>query len=253
MITFIGAGNVAWHLAQAFEKAGCRIDAVYSRNVRRAKELADICLNAYATDQLNFSQSTSEIFIISVTDDAVPEIAIILQLPENSVLVHTSGTQPLRVLAAHPRTGVLYPLQTFSKNRPTDVAAIPFCIEAGDAETEAVLLKLAQRISGNVQVVSSEKRRTLHVAAVFACNFVNYLLTTAQRITSREQLPFELLAPLIRETVEKALHAGNPAAVQTGPAARNDRQTIENHIEYLSAFPREQEIYRLLTESIGYG
>jgi predicted short-subunit dehydrogenase-like oxidoreductase (DUF2520 family) len=175
------------------------------------------------------------------------------------MLVHTSGTQSLAKLEeltqiysdvpAH--TGVFYPLQTFSKEVPIRFDEIPLCIEASDTVTEKRLTDLASDISHVVYLVSSQERQVLHVGAVFACNFTNHLLSIAKRLLDREHLEFALLKPLIAETIRKALEAPDPAAVQTGPARRGDRQTIEKHLDYLEQYPAWQGLYEVLTESIG--
>lgn len=149
------------------------------------------------------------------------------------------------------RTGVFYPLQTFSRDQnPLDFEEIPLCIEAGDPETEASLVAMGQEISSIVYLVSSAERRVLHLSAVFACNFTNHLLSIANDLTDAHDLEFDLLRPLIRETFRKALAATNPTDVQTGPARRGDQKTISTHLAMLNQQPRLKEMYELITESI---
>lgn len=249
-VSFIGAGNVAWHLAQALEYAGHVVQEVYSRNLTNAQQLAAKLYHATPTNSLDFSQSKATVFILSISDDVLAEINEQLILPEESIVAHTSGTIPIEILAGRQDSGVFYPLQTFSKSKKLDVQRIPFCIEAINENTEDVLVALAQSISNTVYLINSAERKILHTAAVFACNFTNHLLSSAKEILDREELEFDLLKPLIEETFNKALAASDPASVQTGPAIRNDQQVIQSHLNYLTSFPEEQRIYKILTESI---
>jgi predicted short-subunit dehydrogenase-like oxidoreductase (DUF2520 family) len=249
-ITFIGAGNVAWHLAQALDTAGHTVQQVYSRRLQSAVQLADQLYNAEPTQSLDFSRSKASVFFIAVPDQAVATLVAQLKLPPQAILVHTSGTLPIEVLAAFENTGVFYPLQTFSKTKTIQIEQVPFCIEASTPETEEILVSLAQDISRTVYLVSSAERKVLHVAAVFACNFTNHLLAIAYQITLQENLEFSLLEPLIRETINKALAGENPASMQTGPAVRNDTSTMQSHLAYLAHFPAEKEIYKLISQNI---
>jgi len=249
-ITFIGAGHVAWHLAQALEDAGHSILEIYSRNSRHAQQLAEHLYDAQPVHSLNFADSHADVFIIAVPDDAVPSVVETAVFPVGAIICHTSGTLPLAAFKTLPNCGVFYPLQTFSKNRPVMVNRVPFCLEASNETTENILVAIAQSISQTVYLVSSEERKILHIGAVFACNFTNHLLVLARLIVEKEHLEFDLLKPLIEETFAKALATEDPATVQTGPAIRGDAQTIASHLKYLKANPVHQKIYKLLTESI---
>lgn len=249
-VSFIGAGNVAWHLAQALEYAGHVVQEVYSRNLMHAQQLAAKLYHAVPTNSLDFSKSKANVFIIAISDDGLAGVNEQIILPEGSIIVHTSGTMPVETLVGRPNSGVFYPLQTFSKIKKVDVQCVPFCIEATNETTEDVLIALAQSISNTVYLISSAERKILHIAAVFACNFTNHLLALAKEIVDREELEFDLLKPLIQETFHKALAANDPVSVQTGPAARNDQKVIQSQQDYLTPFPDEQKIYKMLTESI---
>jgi predicted short-subunit dehydrogenase-like oxidoreductase (DUF2520 family) len=249
-VSLIGAGNVAWHLAGALEEAGYQVREVYSRTLAHATLLADTVYDAIPTRSLDFSASKASVFIIAVPDNQVAPIAGKVILPHGAILVHTSGSLPLEVLQNHAHSGVFYPLQTFSKQAKVDISQVPFCIEAINEATEQILVEMAQQISKTVYLVNSAERKVLHIGAVFACNFTNHLLGIARSILDRENLEFDLLKPLIQETIHKALQAEHPDLVQTGPAVRNDQQVIEAHLAYLSANPAEEHVYRLLTESI---
>ena len=251
-LAFIGSGNVAWHLSQGLENAGFPVVAIYSRTLKNAQKLAARMYDATATDSLDFSESEATVFFICVKDDALPEVCYHLQLPATAIVVHTSGSLPLSALQLNPPVsrGVFYPLQTFSQSRAIDISQTPLCLEAEDPATEAILVEMAQKLSKIVYLVSSQERKALHLSAVFACNFVNHLWAVAKQLLDAEHLEFDLLKPLIRETLEKALAAGDPAQVQTGPAARHDLKLIQTHLAYLQKNPAWQHLYQVLSDSI---
>ncbi len=252
-LAFIGAGNVAWHLAQALEDAGHTVLEIYSRHIRHAKELTRHLYDAQPVDSLDFSQSRSEIFLIAVPDDAVFRVLEDTIFPPGVTICHTSGTLPLTTLKRFPNRGVFYPLQTFSKSRPMDMSKVPFCLEASNEATENQLVAVAQSISQTVYLVNSDERKVLHIGAVFACNFTNHLMAVARQMVEKEGLEFTLLKPLIEETLTKALSVDDPATVQTGPAVRHDDQTIREHLQHLKREPLRQKIYKLITDSIQSG
>lgn len=247
-ITLIGSGNVATHLGAAFKNAGYRIVQVYSRNMQNAALLA-YHIGAEAIDDLDNIDPNTDIFIISVSDDAIAGIAQELS-NHNRLIVHTSGAADLfGILAFTDNAGVLYPLQTFSKTKGVDFLTVPLCIEGGNETITKILNQLAQSISNNVYEIDSTKRRTLHLAAVFACNFPNYLYHVAQEILADQRLNFDLLRPLILETALK-VQSNLPANVQTGPAVRNDQKTMDSHLELLNYEPEWATLYRLLSQGI---
>lgn len=247
----IGAGNLAWHLAFALEtEAGVAIEQVYSRNIANAQKLAKRLYDAKATDQLDFSKSQSSLFLIAVPDALIGTIAHSLQLPPKARVIHTSGTETLDVLKdVAEEIGVFYPLQTFSQEKEVDFSQIPFFIEANTTSLADLLVKIAGHLSKEVYEMNSEERKRLHLAAVFACNFTNHLLTIAHQELKKLNLPFEVLHPLIVETINKALEI-TPFAAQTGPALRGDQNTINTHLQLLAEQPLIQHIYRLLSENI---
>ncbi|NID10363.1 Rossmann-like and DUF2520 domain-containing protein [Fibrivirga algicola] len=258
-ITVIGAGNVAWHLAPALENAGHHILAVYSRQLTHARQLASMLYDARPISDLNLADNPSQLFVLAVPDNALDDVCARLVLPENATLVHTSGGLSLEKLQklmsvysdVPVKTGVFYPLQTFSRGRALlDFEQIPLCIEADNLDTQTQLVTMGQEMSTIVYLVNSAERRSLHVAAVLACNFTNHLMALAKDVTDEEDLEFDLLKPLIRETVRKALDADHPANVQTGPARRHDTQVIENHLAYLRPRPDVARLYEVLTDHI---
>lgn len=251
-ISFIGAGNVATHLAIGLEQAGCRLIQVYSRNIHTAIELTSRLYAAEPTDNLDFSQSEAEIFIFCVPDTALLEIIPITRLPVGALAIHTAGSVPIHVLdSVAGRTGVFYPVQTFSKNRKLDFKNIPFCLESSDEQVLQVLQALAGFLGSASIELDSTKRQAVHISAIFACNFTNHLFSISKNIMESELIDFQILEPLIKETITKALTLG-PENSQTGPALRNDLVTLNAHIQYLEHNSELRQIYKILSESIFY-
>lgn len=259
-ISIIGAGNVAWHLAHTLEEVGYKIEEIWSRDFKNAKKMAEEMYDATAKEELNFVDSEAKLFIIAVADDAIEEVVKQLVLPEDSIVVHTSGTKSLAEFEqwlnvysdVKVKAGVLYPLQTFTKNLKIDFEKqVPVCVEAEEPEIENLLIKIAQDLSETAYVVNSRERRTLHLAAVMACNFSNHLWAIAKEILEDDDLDFSMIKPLIKETVRKAMFTGEPTSVQTGPAKRGDYDTIEKHkIILKNKDEHTKKIYKELTESI---
>lgn len=248
----LGSGNVATHLSLAFEAAGQRVQTIYSQTKAHADALAAKLKNAGATSSLDFTVfSAAAIYFVCVKDAAVEKVVQQARFPENSLVVHTSGTLPITVLdnIATVRRGVFYPIQTFSKNTPVNITATPIAIESADPEGEELLKNLAAGISRRVVRMSGDDRKKIHLAAVFACNFTNHLLGISQEILSQNNLETSLLENLIQTTVQKAF-TNHPFAVQTGPAVRKDENIIREHLQQLQATPTYQDIYRLITSSI---
>lgn len=249
-VALVGSGNVAWHLAQNLEDVGHSITAIYSPTESHAQALADNLYDAKVLIEPDFRDTPADILLIAVSDDAIEQVCRLLVLPPDVVIAHTSGTRPLSVLNALPNPkGVFYPLQTFSKNKQVDMSQVPFCLEFDSNTTEQVLYDLASSISRNLYNLDSQQRRVLHISAVFACNFSNHLWRLSQEILAEQSIDFEILKPLIHETVAKSMTVG-PENAQTGPAARRDLLTIEQHLLYLQGNPPLHDIYKLLTESI---
>jgi predicted short-subunit dehydrogenase-like oxidoreductase (DUF2520 family) len=249
-IAIIGAGNVAWHLAIALEKAGHRVTEVYSRHLVNAKLLSQQLYEANPTTSLNLVKSQAHVVIIAVSDNALAEVAEKLKVNSIVLVVHTSGTQPLDVLQPLGKNiGVFYPLQTFTKNKQLDFKRIPLCIETQETKHLHLLGELATSLSKEVFVLNSEQRKALHVAAVMACNFTNHLFTAAKQLLDDKDMDFEMLFPLIKETVEKAMLLP-PKEAQTGPAKRNDTQIIDKHMVYLQNYPSYAAVYEAMTNSI---
>jgi predicted short-subunit dehydrogenase-like oxidoreductase (DUF2520 family) len=250
-VSFIGSGNLAWHLAPALDNTDFAVKEVYSQNIKHAEALVEKLYQAKAKASLDFSVSPSKIFIIAVSDDAIADIVQDIVLPANAYLLHTSGSQPLSTLAysATPNIGVFYPLQTFSKSKKIDFREVPLFLESENAETEKVLKAMAKSISKKVFKISSADRKALHVAGVFASNFTTHMLTLAEEILAEHKLDFELLKPLIAETINKSLTIG-PEKALTGPAKRGDLEILDKHFDFLKKDKAVAGIYKAISQHI---
>lgn len=247
-ISIIGSGNLATQLGLALYKEGYFISQIYSRNKKNAETLSKK-LSAKAIVDLKKLSTDSSIYIIAVKDDAIESVAKQIKL-KNQVIVHTSGSVSIDVLKKSSKNyGVFYPLQTFSKEKSVDFKITPICIEANNNSTSTTLQYFAKSISSNVQKVNSEQRKKIHLAAVFACNFSNHMYAIAEQLLANDKLSLDLLKPLIEETANK-IKENNPSKVQTGPAMRNDKKTMEGHLKLLKKEKDLQKIYELISKSI---
>ncbi|RXQ96156.1 DUF2520 domain-containing protein [Ancylomarina salipaludis] len=247
-IVFIGAGNLATHLALALKKAGYHILQVYSRTQLSAETLAKQ-VDADSCCSYEDLRRDADLYIFALSDKALLPVLQALQL-KGKKLVHTAGSLPLSVFDDFTTSyGVFYPLQTFSKARQLDFSNIPICIEANGSDLESELIEMGNRISNSVQLLSSHQRKQLHLAAVFTCNFTNHMYHIGEELLREEGMDFDLLKPLILETALKVQEMPAKAA-QTGPAVRFDEDVIKAHEESLKMQPDFQKLYRFVSESI---
>lgn len=248
-VSIIGSGNVAEALALSIAGAwGIELREVIARNIERGEQIARQASCDFVA--LGEPVADADLYIIAVSDRAVAEVAEQAELPSESIVVHTAGSVECAVLGEGAR-GVFYPFQTFTAGRRVDMSEVPIFIEGSDEQTTLLLEEFAQQLTSKVYRADSARRREIHLAGVFACNFVNALYTiAAERLQQQEALPFEVLQPLILETAEKAAEAENPATVQTGPARRGDTQVMERHLTMLAEQPELQQIYKLLSQEI---
>lgn len=231
-----------------FYRTGIKIQKIVSEFEDDGRSLANSC-NASWSSELKFPDTT-DIIIVAVPDHKLKELLGDIECHESAVVAHTAGSYGLEVFPDRlKRTGVLYPLQTFSKERKVVFSDLPFFIEASDKDSSDILKKLVESIGGKVHFVDTEHRKMLHLAAVFVCNFINHMLMAGNEVALRAGFSLEVLKPLIAETISKAIDNG-PVRSQTGPAIRNDFNTIEKHMELLSFSPELQKIYREITQSI---
>ncbi|MCK0131265.1 DUF2520 domain-containing protein [Flavobacteriaceae bacterium F08102] len=242
-VILLGTGNVSTHLLNAFNSAdNVRITQVYGRNESALKRIAkDIPYTRNLEDL-----KKADVYILAISDDQISTVANHIQA-NSGLVVHTSGTQPITALKNHIRRGIFYPLQTFSSGAKIDFSKIPICIEATSEKDYELLEKLAKTISKNAYRLDSEKRKKLHLAAVFVNNFSNHLYHLGEEICLANDLPFEILYPLIEETALK-IQTTRPIDAQTGPARRNDQHTINQQLKQLTGVPLE--LYSLFTASI---
>lgn len=248
-IALIGAGNVASHLAPALLKGGANLCQIYSRSLESARELGKKTGITYTSD-LFAIYPDCDIYIFCVTDEALLPLFKSIRISKDAIVLHTSGSLPMDIFKSGARRyGVLYPLQTFTKKRVLDFREIPLCIEASDPEVLDTVRELAELMSGRIEEISSEKRKVLHLAAVFANNFVNCLYGTAGQILEKEGLDFSLLRPLIFETAHKVLLM-TPQEAQTGPARRGDENIQQLHRQMLKGDRRWTMLYNLMSEII---
>jgi predicted short-subunit dehydrogenase-like oxidoreductase (DUF2520 family) len=248
-IVCLGSGNVATHFAKAFQASGGDLIQIWSKTLANAQTLASV-LNSEPVDNLNDIARDADLYLICIKDDAIEEVAAQLA-GVKGLVVHTSGATSIAVLkrTGLDNYGVIYPLQTFSKSRNMEFNHIPLCLEGGSEQALLDLRTIAAQLSPLIYEVSSDDRKLLHLAAVFACNFTNHLYHLSADILQRNQLSFDMLKPLITETAAKVQY-DLPKDVQTGPAIRNDELTMSKHLELLKNSPELVNIYETLSKSI---
>ena len=242
-IVLIGTGNVATHLFNAIGKiTAFNIIQVFGRNKEKLKSFTD------ATDTTSNIALIKEadLYFLAVSDSAIVTVSGWLK-EKKGLAVHTSGSVPIDALQTG-RNGVFYPLQTFTVGKPVDFSSVPLCIEAENKEDYQLLESLGKSLSRNVSRINFDQRKKLHLSAVWVNNFTNHLFKIAHDICEENDIPFELLHPLISETVDK-IRFLSPKKAQTGPAKRNDVATMQHHLEQLD-HPLHKKIYQLLSESI---
>tara|TARA_R110001592_G_scaffold4168_3_gene23366 strand:+ start:1323 stop:2021 length:699 start_codon:yes stop_codon:yes gene_type:complete len=224
-VLLVGKGNVATHLFNAFNPIDeIKVTQISSRDLTSVPQ--------------------ADVTVIAVSDDAIAEVSSKIT---NNFVVHTSGSVSLIDLKNNTKKGIFYMLQTFSKDKKVDFNEVPFCLEAENENDYKLLEMLAKSIGKKIYNINSEQRKTLHVAAVFVNNFTNHMYKIGNDICKENNVPFEILQPLIKETALKVAHL-SPEKSQTGPAIRNDQKTIKNHLNLLDS--NQQNIYKVLTKSI---
>lgn len=242
----IGSGNLAWHLAQRCAEKGIPVRFIAGRNKRNVTALAKKC-NAKAFIEIPPADSKHFLLFLCVADDAIQQLSHQYQSLGYHI-IHCSGMRPL-LFAGNDgvKSGVFYPVQSFSKKINTDWSTIPVCLESNNSATLQLLKKLSSRIAGKSQLLNSEQRATVHLAAVFANNFSNAQFIIASEILKAAGLPFSLVTPLIAQTSSKALKF-DPEEIQTGPARRHDLSSIKAHKQLLKENPSALKVYSTLTE-----
>lgn len=245
-IVILGAGNVAFHLTRALIENTLNVRQIFNRTLEKAREIGEANRISY-TDKISEIEK-ADLYIIACADSAIEEFSH--YIPYDDVLVvHTSGSSPMSVLKGDYRKGVFYPLQTFSKKRTMRYDNIPFFIEAENPTDLQKLDDLANRISNEVHTLDFPARMQVHMTGVWANNFVNHLYYIAGNICEQNNVPFDVLLPLIQETANKVIEM-NPKDAQTGPAKRGDELIINRHLDALQDDSRLLQIYQILTDSI---
>ena len=246
-IALIGSGNIATHLGLALKQAGYNIVQVFSRTKKSASQLSKLLVTDYTTDFKKIAQA--QLYIICIKDDAIADIVKKIKFGD-TLVVHTSGSIDVNVFkGCSKNNGVFYPLQTFSKNKKADFSLVPICVEANNNANKKTLVQIANSISNNVICLNSEQRKTVHLAAVFACNFSNHMYAIAEKILKEKSIPFNILMPLIQETANK-VELNSPAKMQTGPAIRRDKKVMKQHLQMLKGKKKIKKIYGLLSKNI---
>lgn len=249
-VVLIGAGNVATHLGKAIVGAGHHVLQVYSRTSASANRLAcQLCCEGVSSfDDLS---NEADLYIVSVKDDALETVVReVCRGREKATFVHTAGSMPLSVFdGCCEHYGVIYPMQTFSKEKPLDFRGIPMFVEACDEDAFKQLEAFAKQLSERVFRLSTAARRHLHLSAVFACNFTNHCYTIAGELLKEQGIPFDVMLPLIDETTRK-VHILSPQEAQTGPAVRWDENVIQKHLALLADHPLYADIYKMMSQSI---
>lgn len=244
-VVIIGAGNVAFHLTRALIQNTVNVRQIFSRTLDHARRVGEANNIAY-TNKISELEK-ADLYIVATSDSAIEEMSHYIPFGD-TLVVHTSGSMPMKTLKGDYRKGVFYPLQTFSTNRNIRYENVPFFVEAENKEDEEALYKLAEKISNEVHRVDSEKRLKVHLSGVWISNFVNHLYYIGEQICKENEIPFDVLKPLIMEAATKVQDL-TPYDAQTGPARRGDQIVINKHLEIIED-SRLQLLYKLLSESI---
>ena len=269
-IVLIGAGNLATHLGKALHAAGHDMLQVFSRTMQSAETLASL-LDAEPLTDIAQVRDDADVYIFSVKDSALVQLVAQLCRHEadglgedgavnalrkakkgehERVFLHTAGSMPMSVfkgMAQH--YGVLYPMQTFSRQREVDFSIIPCFVEANDEFAQKQIEGMAREISGRVYQLSSEDRKYLHLSAVFACNFANHCYAISQELLEEHGIPFDVMLPLINETAAK-VHEMKQKDAQTGPAVRYDENVLGKQSKLLENHPHFKKVYDSMSKSI---
>jgi len=248
-VNLIGSGNLATHIGITLNNNGLKINYVWSRNLENAKILAEKIKTTY-TDNFTEIYNNKAIYLICVPDSEIKSIAKKIN-SENSILIHTSASTNISVLEKFSTNcGVFYPLQTFSKNsKLVNFKNLPVFIEYSNNNVKNILKYLCDIINAKLIIANSEKRLLIHIAAIFANNFTNHMISISNEIAGSNKIDFELFKPLIIETLDKITKI-NSIDIQTGPSVRNDKNTIKKHLKALKKYKDFAKIYSFVSKNI---
>jgi predicted short-subunit dehydrogenase-like oxidoreductase (DUF2520 family) len=248
-IVFIGSGNIAHFFIPRLQRKGHDIVQIYSPTLEHGQSLASLCHVPQVTDQLHEIVTDAEVYVLAIKDDALSLIARQLNF-EGKVVIHCAGAVSLDVIAnISEQRAVIWALYSIKKNNLPQDSKVPLVVEANGTIALEVATALAYDISDVVLQTDFVQRQMLHLNAVFVNNFTNHLLTIAQKIGEEHQLPFDILHPIISQTLEQIKNT-MPAEMQTGPAIRHDDETIQKHLALLTNHPEWQQIYADISKSI---
>ena len=246
-VVVVGSGNVAESLAQAIAEAeGMDLVQVFARNEERGRKVAELA----NTEWGNTSLAEADLYLISVSDNAVEGCAKTLHIPQDAVIAHTAGCCSIDALAPHTHRAVFYPFQTFSISRKVDLTKGYIFLEGATDHALQTVKEVAHRLTSKVEMADSARRAVIHLSGVFACNFANAMYANAAEVLASAGLPFDIVAPVIEETAQKVVEVLNPSATQTGPARRGDTQTLDRHRQMLANKPQTKDIYDKISEDI---
>ena len=246
-VVLIGSGNTATILGKLMKQSNHHLVQVYGRTAATVAALAEQLGTSYCTDPGNMD-TTANLYVIAVSDEAVTEVASQLSL-ENRLVVHTAGSVSKDVLKqASLNYGVLYPLQSLRKEMK-ELPLIPLLVDGNTSDDLTLIYDFAQSLSNQVQKANDEERLRYHLAAVMVNNFSNHLYTLVQDYCKETKTDFNFLLPLVQQLPER-LADHLPQDLQTGPAIRKDQATINKHLQLLSDHPQIKNLYALFTESI---
>jgi predicted short-subunit dehydrogenase-like oxidoreductase (DUF2520 family) len=247
-VTIVGSGNVAEAFARALKAASIEVVQLFARNRERGEFVASLagCEFCSEPDKLK----AADLYLLCVSDRAIAEVAASLPFSSGAIVAHTAGCGTLEMLPQGVNRAIIYPFQTFSVGRKVDFGKGYIFVEGATDHALQVVERAAHCLTTKVLPANSARRAVIHLSGVFACNFANAMYANAAEILAKENLPFDIVAPVIEETAKKAIEVGNPALSQTGPARRGDTQTLLRHRSMLAEEPHTQDIYDKISEDI---
>lgn len=247
--TIIGTGNMAHFLAKELSAAGHSFQGIWGRNNSAAILLAKQ-YNTVAHNELqDIKDEDGHFCFLAIRDTAIATFAEQFQL-KKSTLIHTAGASSIQMLGEHNQNkAVFWPIYSIVSDNMESASHIPIVVEGNTPETEKAVLSIAESISQKAFIASESQRLHLHLAAVFTNNFCNHLMSIAQEICTHQHISFDYLQPIIAQTFER-LKTESAKDVQTGPAIRDDKMTMQKHLELLKDSPEWALLYQSLSASI---
>ncbi len=248
-VVICGSGNVAFHLVRAFSSTGIIIKQIYGRNTSSGNELADIAKCCFTNNLLNL-ETDADAYVFAMNDSANTELAKHIKTKDDAIFLHTAGSLSMDIFQNKTKNyGVFYPFQTFTREIETDFSKVPICIEASNSETLDSIISLTENLSCKHYILNEEQRKILHISGVFASNFMNHCVFLGENILHSEGIPKEIIRPLLEQSFYKIINHSAYKS-QTGPALRDDKISMEKHLNYLQNDENLSDIYRLLSASI---